>query len=301
MTATSNKVPGVKAARRQPGLEAPVRWRGDVAFATTAHGVLGIWSVLVIVPFLWTVMSSFKTSGEILAAPLAPPATLQFDNYVRAWTTAGIGQYFFNTIAVVGSALVVVMVLGSMCAYVLARFSFFGNRVIYYSLLISLSFPVFLAIVPLFFTLQTFGLLNTLPGLSLTYVAFALPFTVFFLYPFFESLPHDVYEAAKIDGAGEGRAFFTVMLPMAAPGMASVSILNFVGLWNQFLLPLVLNTKRENWVLTQGMAAFSSAAGRSIDYGALFAAIVMTVVPVFIVYILFQRKLEGSVSQGTFR
>jgi N-acetylglucosamine transport system permease protein len=293
------ETPGTDA-RPGPDADRPGRRRG-VAYATTAHGVLGIWSMLIIIPFLWTVMSSFKTSSEILASPLALPTTWRFDNYVRAWTTAGIGEYFFNTVVVVGSALIIVMLLGSMCAYVLARFSFFGNRVIYYSMLISMSFPLFLAIVPLFFTLQNLGLLNTLPGLSLTYVAFALPFTVFFLYSFFESLPHDVYEAAKIDGAGEWRAFFSVMLPMAAPGMASVAILNFIGLWNQFMLPIVLNTKRENWVLTQGMSAFSSTAGRSVDYGAMFAAVVMTIIPVLIVYIIFQRRLEGSVSQGTFR
>lgn len=274
---------------------------GAIAYSTTAHGALGIWSVLVIVPFLWTLMSSFKSSAEILASPLAPPTTWRLDNYVRAWTTAGIGEYFFNTIMVVGSALIIVMLLGSMCAYVLARFRFPGNRLIYYSMLISMSFPLFLAIVPLFFTLHDLGLLNTLPGLSLTYVAFALPFTVFFLYAFFESLPNDVYEAAKVDGAGEWRSFFAVMLPMASPGMASVAILNFIGLWNQFMLPIVFNTRKENWVLTQGMNAFASSVGRSIDYGALFAAVVITIVPVLIVYILFQRRLEGSVSQSSFR
>ncbi len=137
------------------------------------------------------------------------------------------------------------MLLGAMCAYVLARFNFFGSRFIYYLMLAGLTFPIFLAIVPLFFVLKNLGLLNTLPGLIITYVAFALPFTVFFLYSFFRALPYEIYEAAQIDGASEWRTFFQVMLPMAGPGMSAVAIFNFLGLWNQFLLPVALNTHAE--------------------------------------------------------
>jgi N-acetylglucosamine transport system permease protein len=202
---------------------------------------------------------------------------------------------------VVGFALVIVMVLGAMCAYVLARFSFIGSKLIYYLMLAGLTFPVFLAIVPLFFVLQDIGLLNTLPGLIITYVAFALPFTVFFLFPFFRALPDEIAEAAEIDGAGEWRKFFQVMLPMAKPGMASVAIFNFLGLWNQFLLPVALNTDRKNYVLSQGMASFASQAGYNVDFGRLFAAVVITVVPVLVVYIIFQRQLQGSVTAGTMK
>jgi N-acetylglucosamine transport system permease protein len=265
----------------------------------TSHFVLSLWSIIIIVPLLWTVMSSFKTTKQIFASPFSLPKSLSFDNYVNAWTTAGIGKFFVNTVIVVGVALVVVMMLGAMCAYVLARFEFFGSRAIYYLMLAGLTFPVFLAIVPLFFVLQNIGLLNTLPGLILTYVAFALPFTVFFLYPFFRSLPDEIAEAAEIDGASEWRTFFQVMLPMAKPGMASVAIFNFLGLWNQFLLPVALNTNRDHYVLSQGMASFASQAGYAVDTGALFAGVVITVIPVLIMYIIFQRQLHGSVAQGT--
>jgi len=274
---------------------------GDVAVSTTSHTLLVIWSVVVIVPFLWVLLSSFKTSQEILASPFSLPAEWSFRNYAAAWTDAGIGRFFLNTVVVVGCALAIVMLLGAMCAYVLARYRFPGNRLIYNSMLAGLTFPIFLAIVPLFFILRNFGLLNTLPGLILTYVAFALPFTVFFLHSFFRTLPDEIYEAAVMDGAGEWRTFFQVMLPMARPGMASVAIFNFLGLWNQFLLPVALNTNQDNYVLTQGMATFASQAGYSVDFGALFAAVVLTVVPVLVVYLIFQRRLEGSVDKGTFR
>ena len=294
MTTTADRAEFV-AGSRAPDKQAQEGKR----VATTAHIALILWSLLVILPLLWTLLSSFKTTQEILGNPLSLPGKLQFSNYASAWTTAGIGRYFANTVVVVGSALVLVMILGAMCAYVLARFSFPGNRLIYYSMLAGLTFPVFLAIVPLFFVLKNLSLLNTLPGLIITYVAFALPFTVFFLHSFFKALPGEVYEAAQIDGAGEWRSFFSVMLPMARPGMASVAIFNFLGLWNQFLLPVALNTDSKNYVLSQGMASFASQAGYAVDFGALFAAVVITVAPVLVVYIIFQRQLQVSVAAGS--
>jgi len=285
------------AAAAQPVVVPPPRkfWT-DGKVAGFSHASLIVWVVIVCLPLIWVLISSFKTTKEVFASPFNLPANWNFDNYISAWTTAGIGTYFFNTVVVVGSALVIVMVLGAMCAYVLARFEFRGNKFIYYMMLAGLAFPIFLAIVPLFFVLKSFGVLNTLPGLIITYVAFALPFTVFFLYAFFKALPQEVAEAAAIDGAGPWRIFFQIMLPMARPGMASVAIFNFLGLWNQFLLPVALNTKDSNYVLSQGMAKFASQAGYAVDFGALFAAVVITVLPVLATYIVFQRQLQGSVS-----
>jgi ABC-type glycerol-3-phosphate transport system permease component len=275
----------------------PTFWT-DKNVARIAHTALIAWSVIVCAPLLWVLMSSFKTTSQIFQSPFSLPTGLNFDNYVSAWTSAGIGIYFLNTVIVVACALVIVMVLGAMCAYVLARFEFKGSNIIYYAMLAGLAFPIFLAVVPLFMTLKGIGLLNTLPGLIITYVAFALPFTVFFLFAFFKSLPQEVADAAAIDGAGPWRIFFQIMLPMARPGMASVAIFNFLGLWNQFLLPVALNTRPDHYVLSQGMASFASQAGYSVNFGSLFAAVVITVLPVLATYIVFQRQLQGSVSPG---
>lgn len=297
---TSIKAPGNRVASSkavdQPN---PSSTTSDKIVGAVSHTMLTIWSLIVILPLAWTIMTSFKTTTEIFATPFALPKVWSFDNYSKAWTTAGIGSYFLNSVIVVGCALIIVMVLGAMCAYVLARFAFPGSRAIYYLMLAGLTFPIFLAIVPLFFILKNVGLLNTLPGLIITYVAFALPFTVFFLFSFFKALPNEIGEAAALDGAGEWRTFFQVMLPMAKPGLASVLIFNFLGLWNQFLIPVALNTNTSNYVLSQGLAAFASQAGYAVDFGALFAAVVITVVPVLIIYVIFQRQLQGSVTQGT--
>lgn len=278
-----------------------VRPTGERSANVVSHAVLILWSIVVILPMLWTLLSSFKTTKEILSSPFTLPGSITFENYSSAWDTAGIGSSFVNSVVVVGFSLAIVMILGAMCSYVLARFEFFGNRTIYYLMLAGLTFPVFLAIVPLFFILRSLNLLNTSQGLIVTYVSFALPFTVFFLFAFFKALPDEIYEAAELDGAGEWRTFFQVMLPMARPGLASVAIFNFLGLWNQFLLPVALNSDPAKYVLSQSMASFASQAGYSVDYGALFAAVVITVLPVLIVYVLFQRQLQGSVAQGTSR
>lgn len=277
------------------------RSRGDTTYQVVSHTVLALWSIIVIAPLLWTLLSSFKTSREIFESPFTIPADWNFDNYRSAWTREGFGNYFQNTIVVVGSALIIVMLLGSMCAYALARFQFPGARAIYYLMLAGLTFPVFLAIVPLFMLMRDLQLLNRQPGLVVVYVAFALPFTVFFLYPFFKRLPDEISEAAAVDGASEWRTFFTVMLPMAKPGVVSVAIFNFLGLWNQFLLPVALNTDQDNYVLSQGMSRFASQAGYAVDFGSLFAAVIITVLPVLVMYIVFQRQLRGSVAQGTLK
>ena len=287
---------------------------GDKAFNVIAHVVLIGWALLVILPMAWTLLSSFKTTSEIFESALSLPSTLLsdgrlFENFVSAWTNADFGLYFRNSFIVVGSAMVLVMLLGAMCAYVLARYQFKGSRLIYYLMLSGLTFPIFLAIVPLYQVMRILplpwdwdqSLLGTHFGLILTYVAFAMPFTVFFLYSFFLNLPDEIAEAAEVDGAGEWTKFFRVMLPMAKPGLASVAIFNFLGLWNQFILPVALNPRRDKYVLAQGINDFSSQMGYRTDYGALFGAVVITVIPVLIVYLIFQRQLQGSVDKGTMK
>ncbi|MBL8596241.1 MAG: ABC transporter permease subunit [Devosia sp.] len=298
--ADSTHAPSAPGSSRPPRIERSSKpsFFTDRTVATIAHIALIAWVVIICAPLLWVLMSSFKTTQQIFGSPFSLPTSFNFENYVSAWTTASIGTYFVNTVIVVGSALVIVMLLGAMCAYYLARYEFKGSQIIYYLMLAGLTFPIFLAVVPLFMTLKNFGILNTLPGLIVTYVAFALPFTVFFLYAFFKTLPQEVAEAAALDGCGPWRIFFQIMLPMATPGMASVAIFNFLGLWNQFLLPIALNTNAKNYVLSQGMASFASQAGYAVNFGALFAAVVITVLPVLVTYIIFQRQLQGSVSPG---
>ncbi|MFC4536945.1 carbohydrate ABC transporter permease [Sphaerisporangium dianthi] len=277
-----------------------------------SHLALIVWTVLVAVPILWTFLASVKSEDEIFGSAWSLPASLRWDNWARAWETAHVGQYMINSVVVVGFGTFGTMLLGSMAAYVLARYRFRGNRAIYLLFVSGLAFPVYLALTPLFFVVQNMGTLpligqfiglDTRGGLVLVYIAYSLPFTVFFLSAFFRTLPEAVAEAAFVDGASHGRVFFRIMLPMARPGIVSITIFNVLGQWNQYQIPLVLlsGQAKDKWVLTQGIADISTSAGYDADWSALFAALSMAILPMLIVYTIFQRQIQSGLTAGALK
>ncbi|WP_335940186.1 carbohydrate ABC transporter permease [Streptomyces sp. PTD5-9] len=300
---TTDTPPAAPAERPAPAAKAPApvvkekSGEGQV-LNVFSHGVLIIWAILVVMPLLWAVMASFKTDDSILSTPWKLPDKLHFENWSRAWSQAHMSDYFFNTVVVVGCSLVGTLLLGSMAAYVLARFDFPGNRFIYYLFIGGMSFPIILALVPLFFVMNNMALLNTRHGLIMVYIAYSLPFTVFFLTSFFRTLPTSVAEAAMLDGASHTRTFFQVMLPMARPGLISVGIFNFLGQWNQYMLPTVLNTDPNQRVLSQGLVELANSQGYKGDWSGLFAGLVMAMLPVLAAYIVFQRQVVAGLTAG---
>jgi N-acetylglucosamine transport system permease protein len=191
------------------------------------------------------------------------------------------------------------MLFGSMVAYVLARYEFPGNRFIYYLFAAGMMFPTFLAIVPLFFVVQNFGMISTYQGLILVYIAYSLPFTVFFMHAFFRTLPQSIAEAAMVDGASHATTFFRVMLPMAKPGLISVGIFNVLGQWNQFVLPSFLSPEKP--VLSQGIATLLGSQRYENDWGTLFAALTIAMVPVVVVYLIFYRQVQAGLTSATLK
>ncbi|MBC2876662.1 MULTISPECIES: carbohydrate ABC transporter permease [Streptomyces] len=267
-----------------------------------SHGVLVIWGLMVTLPLLWAVMSAFKTDKEIFSSPWSLPKSPDFGAWGRAWSQAHMSEYFLNSIVVVAGSLCGTMLLGAMAAYVLARFDFPGNRFVYYLFVGGMSFPVILALVPLFFVMKNMALLNTYHGLILVYIAYSLPFTVFFLTGFFRTLPSSVAEAALIDGASHTRTFFQVMLPMAKPGLISVGIFNFLGQWNQYLLPAVLNVGDDDKkLLPQGLVALAASQRYKGDWSGLFAGLVIAMLPVLAAYIVFQRQVQSGLTAGALK
>ncbi|SBT43960.1 carbohydrate ABC transporter permease [Micromonospora auratinigra] len=287
---------------RQPGPERvgdrpPRRERG--VGNLLSHGFLLVWAALTALPLLWMFVSSFKSDGEILADPWGLPGALRFENWSRAWTEAHIGRYFLNSGVVVAGSLTLTMLLGATAAYVFARYEFRGRQVFYYLFVGGMMFPVFLALVPLFFVVRNAGLFGTWTGLILVYAAYSLPFTVFFLTAFFRTLPTSVAEAALIDGCGHFRLFFRVMLPMARPGLISVAIFNFLSHWNQFILPQVLMQGDDSkWVLAQGLTALAVSQGYQGDFSGLFAGLTIATLPVLAVYVAFQRQIQTGLTAG---
>ena len=255
-------------------------------------------------------MSSFKTNTEFLSDPWGLPGAAHVENFGRAWTVANIGQYFVNSVIVVVVSVPLTMLLGAMAAYVLARYDFPGNRIVYFGFVAGLMFPVFLALVPLFFVVRNtanFPLLGEVLGLnshlslSLVYVAFSMPFTVFFLTAFFRTLPTSIAEAAIVDGCSHFGLFFRVMLPMAKPGLISIGLFNVLGHWNQYVLPVVLMNQADKRVLAQGLASLAISQGYRGDWTALFAGLVIALLPVLIVYVLFQKQVQAGLTAGVLK
>jgi N-acetylglucosamine transport system permease protein len=273
---------------------------GDWLLAVGSQIMLGIWAVLVIFPFLWMIITSLKTNREIQRDPFGWPAELQWDNFSRAWNAAKIGDYTIHTLIVLAMSLTGTILLSAMAAYVLSRYEFPGNQVVYLLFTAGLMFPVFLGLVPLRFLMTDLHLYNTYHGLALVYIAYSLPFTIFFMSSFFKTLPGEVAEASIVDGASQFQTFFKIMLPMAKPGLIAMGIFNFLGHWNQFLLPLVLMSE-DKLLLSVGLNFLSIQQGYASDYGALFAALTITMVPTLVVYIVFQRRLESGLTAGALK
>ena len=269
--------------------------------AVSTQTVLIGWAVTVIFPMIWMIYSSFKTDQELFFSPWAPPLELQWDNFARAWTKAHVGDYLLNTLIVVVPALLLTLIISAMAAYVLARFEFVGRRFLFYMFLSGMLFPVFLALVPLFNLVNQLKMLNTFHGLIIVYIAYSLPFTIFFLTGFFKTLPTEIEESAIMDGANPYQVFFKVMLPMASPGLISMGIFNFLGMWNQYVLPLVLISDESKYMLSQGLAFMLFKQFYENDWSALFAALTIIMVPTLIVYITFQKQIQDGITTGALK
>lgn len=307
-TTVTADAPAAAAPPAKPA--APVKQREGYAANAFAHIFLAVWGLLVTIPLIWAVIQSFKTDDEIIHDPLGLPEQWLFGAFGRAWTKGHIGEFFMNTIIVLLGSVTLTMLFGAMAAYVLARYPFPGNRVVYWLFVAGLTLPIYLGILPLFLLVQDMSTalgmeevigLNTHLGLILVYVAYSMPFTVFFLHAFFRTLPTTIAEAASVDGAGHVRLFFQVMMPMAKPGLISIGIFNVIGQWNQFLLPTVLMKDSDKKMLTQGLLELATNARYETDFARLFAGMTIAMLPILAVYLGFHRQVQSGLTGATLK
>ncbi len=255
----------------------------------------------VLLPLLWTVMSSFKTGAQIQGSPWSLPSNLQFGNYVLAWKDAGIGPAMLNSAIVTVATIAILLPIGSMAAYVFAKYPFPGSKLLFGTFLGGMMFPNFLVIVPLFFLLRDLHLEDSLAGLTIVYVAYSLAFTIFVLTGFFHSLPNELAEAASIDGCGHSRTFWRIMLPLAKPGLIVVGIFNAIGLWNEYALALALISDPKRRTLPLTIADMVMTQHYQANYGALFAGLVIVMTPVLGVYWIFRDKVHETMLAGAIK
>jgi multiple sugar transport system permease protein/raffinose/stachyose/melibiose transport system permease protein len=250
-------------------------------------------------PFLWAAIMSLRTTTEIMASHFALPSPMHWDKYPTAWFNSHYKTYFKNSTMIVGSAVVILTIVGSMAAHCLARYKFPLNRTIYFILFSTIIFPPQVTIISLFQILVQYGLYDTRAGLTLVYVAIQLPLTIYILESFFARIPADLFDAARIDGYSEWEIFWRVSFPIALPAIATTVILNFILLWNEFLYAVVLITEDINRTLPLGIQRFMG--DQLEDIGMIATGLMIAIIPVIIVYAFFSEKLIQGMTAGAIK
>ena len=259
--------------------------------------LLAVALVVVVAPFAWMVLGSVKTNAELRQVPPTWwPASPTMDNYTELFARLSFGQYFFNSTVVAVVVTAGNLLFCSMVGYALGMLEFRGRKLLFALILGTLMIPGVVTFVPLFVLVANAGLVNTLPGLFLPFLV--APFGVFLMRQYILGLPRDLLDAARVDGAGELRIFGQVILPMLGPALATLGILTFLGSWNNFLWPLVVAQSEDKYTLPVALALYSTGQNQT-QYGLLLAGATVVVLPVLLVFLVFQRRfIQGIATTG---
>jgi multiple sugar transport system permease protein len=253
--------------------------------------------VAVIAPFVWMVLGSFKGEGELRQVPPTwLPESASLDNYTQLFSKLNFGQYFTNSIVVAVVVTAGNLVFCSMLGYALAMLDFRGKKAIFIAVMGTLMIPGVVTFVPLFVLVANAGLIDTIPGLFLPFLV--SPFGVFLMRQFILGLPKDLLDAGRVDGAGELRIFWRIILPLCGPALATLGILTFLGSWNNFLWPLVVAQSEDKYTLPVALALYSTGQN-STNYGLLLAGATVVIIPILVVFLIFQKRfIEGIATTG---
>jgi multiple sugar transport system permease protein len=266
----------------------------DASTPRWLYVVLGGGLLLMVLPFLWMVVSSIKPEAEVMRVPPTWwPETVTLDNYTQLFSRLDFPTYFFNSVVVALAVTAGNVMFGAMLGYALAKLDFPGKRALFALVLGTLMVPGVVTFVPLFVLTTNLGLTNTLPGMFLPFLAG--PFGVFLMRQFILGLPDELIQAARVDGAGELKIFFRVVLPLCGPALATLGILTFLTSWNNFLWPLVVATEEDKFTLPVALALYS-VGQNATKYGLLLAGAVVVVIPVIAVFLALQRYIMQGIA-----
>ena len=253
--------------------------------------------LLSIGPFLWVLLSSFKSNTEILTYSIGLPSNFKFSNYLNAFKIAPLAQFYVNSVIVsIFGTLLNLIILG-MSAYVVARFQFRGKKLFVSFVSMALLIPGAALLQPLYLTVKSLGLYDKLFGLMIVYAGFGLPTSLYILSSYFLTIPKEMEESAYLDGAGFLQTFAKIILPISKPGFGTAAVLQFLGCWNEFQFALTLTTGNESRTLPLALYYFKSQFAS--DYGVMFAATVIVIIPSIIVYVLLQEQVVSGLAAGS--
>jgi multiple sugar transport system permease protein len=253
--------------------------------------------VFCLFPFYWLVNISLKQGNDLLSSSLFPPNPT-LDNYKEVFKNPDFTKALRNSAVVALTTTVLALTVGSFCAYALARLKLRGKFVILAIVLTISTFPQIAIAAPLFKLWSDIGIFNTWIGLIIPYLTFALPLSVYILVSFFREIPKDLEEAALVDGATNFEAFRKVVVPLAAPGLATAGILTFIGAWNEFLLAVTLTSSSKARTVPAAIAFFTGASEHDVAYGSISAASVVISVPLIIMVLVFQKRIVAGLTAG---
>jgi multiple sugar transport system permease protein len=272
------------------------RWQRRLVYAL----LIG-YAVLMFVPFAWSVITSFKTLPDSVQLTIIPnPFTLDAYDYVFNHLDPSLPRLFFNSGVIAGAVTVSNVVLGSIAGYAFARLRFPGREVLFLIVLATLMIPDQLRLVPVYLILNTLGLTKGVAQYAGVVLVLAISATsIFLLRQYFLSIPHEIEEAARIDGAGYFTTFWRVMLPLAGPAVAAVAILQFQGTWNGYFWPYVILQDQDQYTVPVALSFFRLAGGLVTNWPPLMAVVVLATIPVLVLYLFFQRYfVEGIAASG---
>jgi raffinose/stachyose/melibiose transport system permease protein len=265
--------------------------------------VLSFFAAVTLYPLILVVSTALKDKLDVTVSPFSLFSSVNFGNISEAWTIGQFGAYFFNTVKITVPTVIGVVGLSVLAGYALARFDFPGKNIIFVLFMLGLMIPFTSVMIPLFYELRDLNLLGSFPGVVIAAIGggagFGVPLGVFWMRAFYQDLPNELAEAARVDGATEFQVFSKVMLPLSAPGVAVLSVLVFFQVWNNFLLPLLYLPGQENRPLATGL--FQFASGRTQDYELVASGALIMVVPVVIFFLLIQRQFIRGVTAGALK
>lgn len=272
------------AMRRDPWLGA--LWLGLIGFAL-------VW----LAPFVFIVFTSLKTSMQVMtSSAFTAPTDPAFENYATAWSRGNFDRTFLNSVLVTVIKVPLGLLISAVAAYALARMPRYWTKAVLLFVVFGTMIPFQVMLAPLFTLVNGLGLVDSYVGLILPYLAFGIPYQIFILHSFFRGVPHELSEAALIDGASHFTTFRRIFLPITLPVLAALLILDFVATWNEFAMALVILQDADMWTLPLGLMSFQGQF--SNEYGQLNAAIVITVIPAVLVYLIFQRYFVSGLTSG---
>jgi len=260
------------------------------------------WVVFTVMLVGWVVLASFSTSREILSGQLFKFATgFHFENYKNAWESQKVSIFFLNSLIYTAISCTVIILVAAPAAYVLSRIRFRGNMFLQDMFATALGVPVIMIVMPLFSIITRLNLTNTRGLIVFLYIAMNVPFTIFFLLAFFKNLSFTFEEAAAIDGCSPIGTFWKIMFPLAQPGIITVTIFNFITIWNEFFMSMLFASKQKVRPIAVGLYNMVKGMQYTNDYGGMFAAVVIVFAPTFVLYLFLSDKIIAGVTGGAIK